>query len=463
MMNRLKKLLAPPVFEDDEDKTRSSRLLNIVILALLTVTVIAAIVSFMFDPTMYQWPTILLIAACVGMFVFMRSGYINMTSMSLIVILFSITSFFSWLYGGMHNTATTAYFLVAVMAGVLLGVRASFIFGGLGLLATLSLLLGEINGLLIVPADLSITSYLDWFVFAAALVTTILLFNYTLGVTTRAFARARRNERALAERADEIAVFKAMADNASTGILMAKTSGAITYSNRAANAMFGYTDMDGLLLDELITQQPGQVVQQMQNVTASRGDRQGEVTLKRRNGSLLESLTNVFVVRDEAGEPIALTAIVQDITAQKHAEIERAALQQQVIEAQKNTLRELSSPIIPVVEGIIIMPLVGNIDPERAKEITHTLLAGVTQHRARVVILDITGVPLVDSDVADYLNKTLCATRLKGAQVIITGISDAVAETIVELGIDWRNIKTLRNLQTGLMVAVSELDIGLSI
>jgi rsbT co-antagonist protein RsbR len=90
------------------------------------------------------------------------------------------------------------------------------------------------------------------------------------------------------------------------------------------------------------------------------------------------------------------------------------------------------------------------------------LLAGISRHRARVVILDITGVPLVDSGVANHLNKTIQAARLKGARTIITGVSDAVAETVVDLGIDWSGIETLSDLQTGLIAALQGLGVRLA-
>ncbi|MBN1286000.1 MAG: XylR N-terminal domain-containing protein [Anaerolineae bacterium] len=130
-------------------------------------------------------------------------------------------------------------------------------------------------------------------------------------------------------------------------------------------------------------------------------------------------------------------------------------IQEEIIKAQKQVLQELMTPIIPVVEGIIIMPLVGSIDSSRAREITRALLAGISTHRAKVVILDVTGVAVIDSGVADHLNKTIQAARLKGARTIITGISDAVAETVVDLGIDWGEVDTLRDLQTGLVTALA--------
>ena len=92
-------------------------------------------------------------------------------------------------------------------------------------------------------------------------------------------------------------------------------------------------------------------------------------------------------------------------------------------------------------------------------DVASALLAGIREHRAKVVILDITGVPIVDSGVADHLNKTIQAARLKGARTIITGISDAVAETIVDLGIDWSGVETLGDLQTALRVALAKMGL----
>jgi rsbT co-antagonist protein RsbR len=89
-------------------------------------------------------------------------------------------------------------------------------------------------------------------------------------------------------------------------------------------------------------------------------------------------------------------------------------------------------------------------------------LAGISQYQAKAVILDITAVSMVDSGVADHLNKTVQAARLKGAQTIISGISDAVAETVVDLGINWSEIDTLRDLQSGLRVAIKRLGIKMS-
>ncbi len=145
---------------------------------------------------------------------------------------------------------------------------------------------------------------------------------------------------------------------------------------------------------------------------------------------------------------------------------EQAALQQEVIEAQQHALRKLSTPIIPVMEHIIVMPLIGSINSQRGQDIMRALLTGISEHQARVVILDVTGVPVMDAEVLQYLNKTIQAARLKGTRAIVTGISDTVAETIVDgdwqsQGIDWGAVETLRDLQTGLRVALDWLRMGL--
>ncbi len=141
----------------------------------------------------------------------------------------------------------------------------------------------------------------------------------------------------------------------------------------------------------------------------------------------------------------------------KQADTEHERLQQEVIDAQRVALKELSTPIIPLMDRIIVMPLVGSIDSMRARDLMRALLEGISQHRAKIVILDVTGVSMMDTGIVNHLNKTIQAARLKGAQTIVTGISDAVAESIVDLGIDWGAVETLRDLQTGLRVALARM------
>jgi PAS domain S-box-containing protein len=166
-------------------------------------------------------------------------------------------------------------------------------------------------------------------------------------------------------------------------------------------------------------------------------------------------------LRDSQGNIMGIAGIVRDITELKLVR-ERERQQQIVIEAQRQALAELSTPIIPIMDRIIVMPIVGAIDSARSRDVMRSLLEGISQYRAQIAILDITGVPVVDSGVADHLNRTMQAARLKGAQTFITGVSDAVAETIVDLGIDWSGFETLRDLQTGLITALERLGFHLN-
>ncbi|MFN2269350.1 MAG: PAS domain-containing protein [Anaerolineae bacterium] len=186
------------------------------------------------------------------------------------------------------------------------------------------------------------------------------------------------------------------------------------------------------------------------------------------DGRVTWASTIKMPLRDDEGNIIGTFGVSRDITEQKRIEAESARLQREVVEAQQRAIQELSTPIIPVMNvpgagSIIVMPLIGSIDTLRARDLTRRLLEGIRMHRAKVVILDITGVPIVDSGVASHMNKSIQAARLKGARTIVTGISDAVAETIIDLGLDWSGIETLGDLQTGLRVALRQLGIRMMI
>ncbi len=180
------------------------------------------------------------------------------------------------------------------------------------------------------------------------------------------------------------------------------------------------------------------------------------------DGGTIWLRTSKVPLYDAEGEVYAILGVYADITAEKVTLAEHERLQQEVIDAQREALSELSTPVIPVMERILVLPLIGTIDSHRARDIMRTLLEGISAHRAKAIILDVTGVPVMDTGVVNHINKTIQAARLKGAQTIVTGISDAVAESIVDLGIDWGAVETLRDLQTGLRVALQRVGIELN-
>lgn len=130
------------------------------------------------------------------------------------------------------------------------------------------------------------------------------------------------------------------------------------------------------------------------------------------------------------------------------------ATQEQLVQ----TIRELSTPVVPLLEGIILLPLVGHIDSTRARQVMEQILNGVQEHRARIVILDITGVPVVDTMVAQALVQAAQAVHLLGAEAVLVGIMPEVAQTMVSLGIDLSVLVTRANLQSGLEYALERLQ-----
>ena len=120
------------------------------------------------------------------------------------------------------------------------------------------------------------------------------------------------------------------------------------------------------------------------------------------------------------------------------------------------TVRELASPVMPVQEGILVMPLIGAIDSERAALLMDSLLRAIERHRARIVIMDVTGVPLVDSQVAQTLMQAADAARLLGTKTILVGVRPELAQTIVGLGLDLRGLVTCADLQSGVGYALQQ-------
>lgn len=161
-----------------------------------------------------------------------------------------------------------------------------------------------------------------------------------------------------------------------------------------------------------------------------------------------------FPLFDDAGQIYATGGISTDITEHKRAAEERALLQEEVIAAQKAALRELSTPLIPLSDEILIMPLIGSIDSQRAQQVMNSLLAGIEQHRARTVVMDITGVQVMDTQVANAVMQAAQAARLLGAEVLLTGIGPEVAQTIVGMGAHLSGVVTYGNLQAGIAAAL---------
>jgi rsbT co-antagonist protein RsbR len=123
---------------------------------------------------------------------------------------------------------------------------------------------------------------------------------------------------------------------------------------------------------------------------------------------------------------------------------------ERVIRQQQEAIRELSTPVLQVRERLLILPIIGVLDGQRARQLTEQLLRAIRSNRAKVVVIDITGVPEIDSTVANHLVQTVDASGLMGASVIITGLSSEIALTLVTIGVDLSKMNAIGDLQGGI-------------
>ncbi|MBZ5712248.1 PAS domain-containing protein [Nannocystis pusilla] len=158
-------------------------------------------------------------------------------------------------------------------------------------------------------------------------------------------------------------------------------------------------------------------------------------------------LSHMFPIRDGGGSADYVGIVASDVTEVRRTEAERLRLQQEIIQAQRSALLELSTPIIPIAEGVLAVPLIGEIDHERSQQIAGVLLERVSAAGADVVILDLTGVRHVEAAIVDAMMQTIRAVRLLGAEAVVTGISPAVAQAIAGLEEPLRQITVRQTLQ----------------
>jgi rsbT co-antagonist protein RsbR len=131
---------------------------------------------------------------------------------------------------------------------------------------------------------------------------------------------------------------------------------------------------------------------------------------------------------------------------------------ERVIRKQQLAIRELSTPVLKVRDQLLILPIIGALDTSRARQLTEQLLHGIRENRAKVVVIDITGVPAIDMPVANHLVQAVRASGLMGARVIITGLSADIAQTLVDLQVDLSMMQSVGDLQGGIEEAERQLS-----
>ncbi|WP_437974809.1 PAS domain-containing protein [Sorangium sp. So ce295] len=160
--------------------------------------------------------------------------------------------------------------------------------------------------------------------------------------------------------------------------------------------------------------------------------------------------TTKVPVRDRDDKPLYIVGLVRDVTRQKEVELDLARARESLLD----TIRQLSTPVLPIHEGVLVVPLIGQMDSERGERLTETLLDGIQRHQAEIVIIDITGVMTVDTSVASRLIQATRAAALLGAECVLVGIAPSIAQTLVQLGVDFGALTTRGDLRAGVGYAL---------
>lgn len=229
----------------------------------------------------------------------------------------------------------------------------------------------------------------------------------------------------------------------------------VLYMNRAGRRMLGWNEDEDITNAPVTNLHPPGYMRRLAEEgiphALEHGVWSSEGELLHRDGAVLPISQVVVGLRDASGGVRGVGTIIRDISGAKQLEAELRERTQRLSDA----LQAMATPFIPITREIVVMPLIGQMDGERAEQIMQVALDGVQSSGARVVILDITGLTSVDTLVAGSLIRTARALRLIGAQTILTGIQPAVAQTLVGLGLDLRDAAIHATLQSAIASALA--------
>ena len=256
----------------------------------------------------------------------------------------------------------------------------------------------------------------------------------------------------------QIQRFKVMAESVIDGITIADVENQLIYANPAFRALTGYDDrVIGMSMRDLFDPATLPVLRSaVQSALDRSGAWRGRVSYRHADGTIFPVQISLVALRDSAGAFDGTVVVARDMREEQALEIERERLQDEMFRIQELALRELSTPLLAVSDHAVVMPLIGAIDSRRAQQVIETLLEGITTHHADIAILDITGVTVVDTQVANALLRAAQAVRLLGARVVLTGIRPEIAQTLVGLGADLSEVVTRSSLQSGIAYAISQ-------
>ena len=183
----------------------------------------------------------------------------------------------------------------------------------------------------------------------------------------------------------------------------------------------------------------------------------------RKDGSRFWANVVITPLRDERGVLRGFGKLTRDLTERRKAEeIKAQNAANEALSRRANEILEIATPVVQVWEGVMLAPLIGSLDSQRTQQLMEKLLESIVDTRSSVALIDITGVPSIDTQTARHLVEAVSAVRLLGADVILTGIRPAIAQTLVHLGVDLSGVATRSSLSSGLRVALEIVGLRVS-
>jgi anti-anti-sigma factor len=271
----------------------------------------------------------------------------------------------------------------------------------------------------------------------------------------------------MAEIVGDLPATPAMLDVLPVSVIVYRTDGSLVVMNSAAERLWR-ADRSGVIGNFNILTDPQSVKQGShalfervlagETVTppAARFDTAHvDSDVKVRQNIQIWIQATMFAIHAAAGEVSHVGIIHQDVT-ERIEQMETIEAAQNEISGQREAILALSSPVIQVWEGILTLPLIGQIDARRAQAIIESLLMAIVEQQAEVVIIDVTGVAVIDTMVANYLISAARAAQLLGSRVVLSGISAEIAQTLVQIGFDTTQIMTHANLRSSIVWAFAQ-------
>jgi PAS domain S-box-containing protein len=237
-------------------------------------------------------------------------------------------------------------------------------------------------------------------------------------------------------------------------VIMLDQEGTILSWNHGAGRLKGYAAEEAVGRNVSIFYQPEDVdsglMERELGTALATGRFEGEGWRLRKDGSRFWANVILSPVRNSSGEHIGYVKVTRDLTER----VERERL----LQRQRDEILELSTPVMQVWDRVLVLPIIGTLDSARAARLTENLLERIAADQAAIVILDISGVPMIDTAVAQHLFKTIQGAQLMGAQSIISGVRPETAQAMVHLGIDIGTVKSRSTLRDALQLAFRWVD-----